>query len=104
MNVDRGTPGEVAARLEASSPDALLLEPREFFDAALAGTTDEPKDHWPRQGGITVAVYDRERCVEAIAAWLGCDLDEAVEWYEFNTAGAWVGEGTPVFEPQEEDE
>lgn len=104
MNIARGTPVEIAARLEASSPDALFLDPREFFDAALVGTTEEPKDHWPRRGGVMVAVYDREKCVEAVAAWLECDLDAAAEWYEFNTAGAWNGEGTPVFEPLEEDE
>ena len=27
----------------------------------------------------------------------GMDLDEAKEFFDFNVAGAWVGEGTPIW-------
>jgi|TARA_Y100000034_G_C6725185_1_gene320964 hypothetical protein len=52
-----------------------------------------------------VAVYDREKCIEALAkeftenATGGEDADpyvDAVEWFDFNTAGAWVGGQTPI--------
>jgi hypothetical protein len=83
------------------SPGALLLEPREFFDAALVGVTSEPRDRWPRKGGLTVAVYDRERCVEALMKWLDTDFDGALDYFGYNTEGAWLGEGTPTFRGME---
>lgn len=90
-------PVDIPAILAALHEDALLLEPREFFDAALVGHTDTPQDHWPRQGGVMVAIYDRERCVEALMKWLECDWESALDYFGFNTEGAWVGEGTPMF-------
>lgn len=79
------------------SDEALLLEPRVFFDRALVGVTSTPQDRWPRKGGLTVAVYDQDKCIEAIMSWLGCDYDSALDYYGYNTEGAWLGEGTPVF-------
>ena len=84
----------ILARL---SPEALLLEPREFFDAALVNATDSPNDHWPRHNGVTVAVYDVAMCIEAIQQWMGGDQESACEWFDFNTSGGWYGEGTPTF-------
>lgn len=84
----------ILARLD---PDAALLEPREFFDEALVDATDMPKDHWPRQARMMVAVYDRSRCIEAIQKWLHCDEDAAQDYFGYNTEGAWVGDGTPTF-------
>ena len=53
-----------------------------------------------------VAVYDREKCVDALAEEIANDGDsddedtdpytDAVEFFSFNTEGAWVGEGTPI--------
>lgn len=69
---------------------ALLLEPRELFDAALIGITE---------GGIgqEVAVYDSAKCIEVLAAQNDWDYEEAEEFFNFNTLGAYVGEETPVF-------
>jgi len=83
--------------LDRLGDEALLLEPREHFDDALVSVTDTPDDHWPRKTSTVVAVYDRDRCIDAIMAWLGCDYETAVEWYDYNTTGAWLGEGTPTF-------
>jgi len=85
------------------NPEALLLDPRKVFDPALVGHTDEPKDHWPRTVKIFVAVYDEELCVSAIMEWLGCGEDEAWDWFEFNTAGAWAGPQTPTFTSRSRD-
>jgi hypothetical protein len=41
------------------------------------------------------AVYDVEKCIEIFAREMG--YNDAVEFFEFNTEGAYVGEGTPVF-------
>jgi hypothetical protein len=89
---------ELLSRL---SPEALLLEPREFFDKALVDVTEHPKDHWPRKGGLTVAVYDREKCIGAIMASMQIGYEEALEWFGYNTEGAWLGEGTPTFRGME---
>lgn len=86
---------EVLSELTRINPDALLLEPREMYDKALVGMTDEPDDHWPRTGAM-VAVYDRDLCIEVLREELG-SYDAAVEWFEYNTSGAWVGPNTPTF-------
>ena len=43
-----------------------------------------------------IAVYDYQKCLEILERD-GMTRDEAVEFFEFNVVGAWVGEGTPVF-------
>jgi hypothetical protein len=42
------------------------------------------------------AVYDADRCIE-IFMESGSSYEEAVEHFEFNVVGAWVGEATPAF-------
>ena len=42
-----------------------------------------------------VAVYDYEKCIEILARDM--PRDDAEEYFEFNMAGAYVGEHTPVF-------
>ena len=91
------SPQEVLARLDEVNPDALLLEPREVYDKALVDVTDDPRDHWPRTEKTWVAVYDEFECIDAIMLWLGCPEEDALDWFSFNTSGAWVGEGTPTF-------
>lgn len=48
-------------------------------------------------GEPPVAVYNREKCVEVLMARDGMDYEEAVEYLEFNTFGAYVGPQTPMF-------
>jgi hypothetical protein len=43
-----------------------------------------------------VAAYDYDKCLEILQRD-GMSYEEAVEYFEFNTLGAWVGEQTPVF-------
>ena len=68
---------------------ALLLEP-EMFDDAIIGIAE-------RCGQEPLVAYDRGRCIEIIMADSGCTHEEAEEYYEFNTAGCWAGDGTPIF-------
>lgn len=44
-----------------------------------------------------IAVYDYHKCLQILVERDGMTRDEAVEFFEFNVVGAWVGEGTPVF-------
>ena len=49
-----------------------------------------------QHGKPPVAIYDAEKCVEALMKQ-GMTYEEAQEWFDFNTACAWMGEGTPIF-------
>ena len=42
-----------------------------------------------------VAVYDYNKCIEILAKEMS--QEDAEEYFEFNTRGAYVGENTPVF-------
>ena len=44
-----------------------------------------------------LVVYDADRCIEILMNRDGMDYDEAWEFFEFNTVGAWAGEHTPLF-------
>jgi hypothetical protein len=68
----------------------MFLEPREVFDSAIIGLA-----RWI--DGLPVVAYDSERVVRALMEKHGLNEDEAREWYEFNTTGANVASGTPVF-------
>jgi len=44
-----------------------------------------------------IAVYDQERTIQGIKEGAGVDLEDAEEFFDFNIAGAHVGERTPAF-------
>lgn len=45
----------------------------------------------------TVALYDRNKCIQILMERDGMTDEEAVEHFEFNIGGAYVGEYTPAF-------
>lgn len=49
-----------------------------------------------RCGQPDLLVYDVDKCV-AILMKDGMTDEEAIEYFEFNVVGAWMGEGTPIF-------
>ena len=71
--------------------DEILLA--DGFDEALIGHAAgmEPR-----------AVYDYDRCIDVLVED-GMDREGALEYFEFNTVGAHVGEQTPVFVRQMDD-
>lgn len=75
---------------QLTDEQALFLEPRAVFDAAIIGIAE-------RAGGLRVVAYDSDQCIAALMDAHGWDFDDAIEWFEFNTKGAYVGDGTPVF-------
>ena len=42
-------------------------------------------------------VYDVQKMIEVNAENCGGDYDESLEWLEYNTFGAYVGENTPIY-------
>lgn len=96
----------VLKTLEELNPEALLLEPRTVFDAAIVGICREPQDRWKeqRQPDTWVAVYSMERAAEALVKdWEeegangGGLWNEAVDYIAYNSMGGWVGPHTPTW-------
>lgn len=81
--------------LEEHHPDEEIIIP-DGLDDAFIGVARQA-------GGLVVAVYDREKCVEIFARDMG--LKDAEEYFAFNTECAYVGANTPMFlvrpEPEE---
>ena len=76
--------------------EALLAD---GFDSAVLGMCE-------RFGNDPVVAYDREKCIEILMDEFAQNIDEdededlytmAVEYFDYNVAGAYVGENTPVF-------
>ena len=79
--------------LEMEVPDALLLD---GHDNALLGYAQ-------RFGMDPVACYDYHKVIENLINTFDEDISKedkhemALEWFQFNIIGAWVGEKTPCF-------
>lgn len=82
------TLNELMERL--AEAEAVLLEPQDLFNPALVGIAS-------RADGIFVAAYDAEKCIQALMKQNRWGYGEALDWFEFNTAGGFMGDGTPVF-------
>ena len=54
-----------------------------------------------RWGNEDVAVYDYQKLVQVFIE-VGMTEEEAVEWIDFNIAGAYIGEGIPIIVYQHE--
>ena len=67
-------------------PDLLKAD---GFDEAILGVV--------QRIGIEAICYDLNKVIEILMTRDGMDEEEAWEYYQFNIAGAWVGESTPVF-------
>jgi hypothetical protein len=48
-----------------------------------------------RQFGKPIAIYDRSKCIDILKEDMS--EEEAEEYFQFNTEGAWAGEQTPIF-------
>mgnify|MGYP003631904264 FL=1 len=60
------------------------------FDEAVIGIGE-------RCGQKAIIVYDALKCVKILVERDGMIFEEAREFFEFNTLGAWVGDETPMF-------
>jgi len=67
-------------------PKALLAD---GFEDALIGYVQ----HFSRY----LACYDKEQCLRLLMKRDKMSRDEAVEYFEFNVVGSWIGVNTPVF-------
>ena len=68
-------------------PEAMTMD---GFDDCIIGICH-------RCGMEPVVAYDKEKVLMKMVNNDGMTYDEAVEFYEYNQIGSWVGETTPVF-------
>lgn len=69
--------------------ELLFLDPPEDYDKCILGIGD-------RCGMQPCVVYDRAKVIQVLAD-SGMDDEEAEEFFEFNIAGAYMGDHTPIF-------
>ena len=67
--------------------DGALLA--DGFEAALVG--------FGYQFNYPIAVYNRDKCIEILMDRDGMSDIDAIEFFDFNVAGAWAGKSPPVF-------
>ena len=83
--------------IRMTSPD--LQEHLEEFEALTADGFEAALVGFVTRFGFPspVALYDQDECIRILMNRDGMGADEAVEFFEFNVFGAWVGDGTPAF-------
>ena len=74
--------------LSEADDTALLAD---GLDDAIIGVS------FAQWGRGTVIVYDEAKCIEVLMRDGPMTYEDASEWFEFNTRGAYVGENTPLF-------
>lgn len=69
----------------------------EFDGALLADGFEDALVGFGYRFSHPVAIYDYNRCIEILMNRDGMTDEEAIEFFDFNVAGAYVGESTPVY-------
>jgi len=65
----------------------------EGFDDCILGIAEV----WDSNTRVHRIVYDALEMIEVLVERDGMDHDEAVEYFEFNIDGAYLGKHTPIF-------
>jgi len=78
---------EINAYLEEQEITTLTADG--FDDAILGVVTDFNSE--PR------IAYSKSKCIEILMERDGMDYEEAIEFFDYNVSGAYVGEKTPIW-------
>lgn len=73
--------------IQESNPQALKAD---GFDEAIIGVAS-------RCGSNDLIAYDSSKCLTILMERDGMDYEEALEFFEYNVIGAYMGENTPIF-------
>jgi hypothetical protein len=73
--------------IEEINPEALLCD---GFDEAIIGMAE-------RINLVPVVAYDVNKMLEIMVERDGMTYEDAMEYFNFNILGAWLGENTPVY-------
>ena len=77
---------EIGKMLSERNEEALMAD---GFEDAFVGIA--------QQFNGFCACYDIDKCIKVMIDRDGMDEDEAIEYFEYNVTGAYVGEFTPMF-------
>lgn len=69
--------------------DLLFLDPSEQFDSCIVGLAN-------RFGNEQCVAYDYAKIIKALKKD-GMSTEEAIEYFDYNIIGSWVGDKTPMF-------
>lgn len=78
---------EMEEILIEENPEALFAD---GFDAAILGRTQ-------RMNQKPIVAYSVDKIIEIMVERDGMTYEEAIEYFDFNIGGGWLGEGTPMF-------
>ena len=85
---------EIKDTIAEYNPDALFIDgldgDKEAFNNALIGIGN-------RCGLTGLAIYDSQKVIEILVEKYEMSYEDAIEWYDYNILGAYVGEYTPLF-------
>jgi len=70
------------------APEAILVD---GFDDCIIGVGHRGG------GGGSVIVYDREQIITKLVERDGLEYDEAEDHFDYNIAGTYLGDRTPIF-------
>jgi hypothetical protein len=70
--------------------DELLFMEQEYFDEAIIGVASNSV-------GMMAVAYSEPKVIDLLIKHDRMTPDEAMEYYQFNILGAYLGENTPVF-------
>jgi len=73
--------------IEEINPDALLCD---GFDEAIIGIAE-------RINLSSVVAYDVDKMLGIMVERDGMTYEEAMEYFDYNILGAWMGDYTPVY-------
>ena len=73
--------------IEEINPDALLCD---GFDEAIIGLAE-------RINLGPVVAYDVDKMLKIMVERDGMTYEEAMDYFDYNLLGAWMGENTPVY-------
>ena len=78
----------IRERISEEYPDLLVMDP-DYLDAAIIGVATRI--------GLEAVCYDKAKVIRLLMGHDKMSYEEALEYFEYNMQGAWVGEHTPVF-------
>ena len=86
LDREQKSQAELVEYIEHNYPDSLLANGYNSAIIGIASGFDSGR-----------VVYSVKKMVEGCMKELSVDADEAIEWLEYNTFGAFIGEYTPIY-------
>ena len=76
------------------NPDALFID---GYDGDKEGFNDALIGYGSRRGMSDLAIYSVEKIIDILICKYDMETEDALEWFNYNIEGAYMGENTPIF-------